>query len=300
MPFGDDVRWSWPVGGGLIAASLVVAMPFVSTRVAQHEDINRIYAGTGDLASRYWSDEANTFLLVNGPAYLAPADPTFLLGAEGATFLPDFINLGDWLRLNRYIGAGQADNRRAGDIIPASDDIFAVTHPALDRTTVNEYAQVAVVVRSHDDVNVILAGRQGFDAPAVDVPAGDFGNGVILERGILTQDRLPGMQAYRLELVWRVDETPPAHATVFAHLICDSQLVAQADGPPLGRVYPFSLWAAGERWHDFRYMSAASHEQSCLRAFVGLYDPATGDRLPVRTPSGDSADGVWIDLATDD
>jgi hypothetical protein len=118
-----------------------------------------------------------------------------------------------------------------------------------------------------------------FDPPA---PAGEplahFGNGVSL----LAAEGRSG-EAAAVTLTWQAGSAALAGpATVFVHLLDEAgQLVAQDDGPPLAGTYPFALWAAGQVVADARVL-----DRPGAAVLVGLYDPATGERLPAMDAAG--------------
>ncbi len=278
--FPTRPRLDWTIGLVGTAICLMVAVPFVRARMGQHRTIDTIYRDVGNIATGL-SPETR-LLLINGPAYLALHDSTFPLGAEGSTYLPDFINLGDWLALNDF-GIILADNRRADDLVPSTDLIFAVTHPVLDRSSLRGYAHVFMVVERDGELAAVQVGQR-METTILDEPRADFGNGIVLAAAYLNE-------TLRLELTWEVGEIT-APSAVFVHLLCDGRLVAQADGPPLGRAYPFELWMPGEQWHDYRYFDVpANQPHECLSVLVGLYDPISGDRFPIR-----ESDGIVVEL----
>ncbi len=95
-----------------------------------------------------------------------------------------------------------------------------------------------------------------------------------------------------VDLYWRVDGMLDADFTAFVHgLDTDGALVAQADGPPLAGLYPTSLWRPGQHLSD-RYTLPA--DDSIVTVAVGLYLPATGDRLPVTLDGQPLPDGRLI------
>ncbi len=87
-----------------------------------------------------------------------------------------------------------------------------------------------------------------------------------------------------LTLYWQAvgAETPLAY-TVFAHLLAaDGRLIGQHDGPPANGERPTTGWITGEYITDphairFREQDYTGPAQIA----VGLYDPATGARLPL-------------------
>ncbi len=89
----------------------------------------------------------------------------------------------------------------------------------------------------------------------------------------------------RLSLVWRVDAPPDGTPTVFVHgLAADGQLKAQADGLPAAGLLSFADMARpGQVLRETRFLSPGD---GLARVMVGLYDPASGERLPVQCAPG--------------
>jgi hypothetical protein len=95
-----------------------------------------------------------------------------------------------------------------------------------------------------------------------------------------------------LTAYWQVEESVEANLTVFAHLL-DSEdvLIAQADGYPLLGMLPFWLFEPGEVMRDVRHFDTVASGEYTVR--LGVWDPSTGERLPVETADGSS----WPDRA---
>jgi len=85
----------------------------------------------------------------------------------------------------------------------------------------------------------------------------------------------------RLTLYWQTSAPLDAEYTVFVHsLNAQGELVGQADGPPVANHYPTTVWRSGEIVQDSRLVPPGE------RYLVGLYDPATGERLPAFAADG--------------
>ncbi|MFN8474794.1 MAG: glycosyltransferase family 39 protein [Anaerolineae bacterium] len=98
-----------------------------------------------------------------------------------------------------------------------------------------------------------------------------------------------------LTLYWRAAGPLPADYTVFVHVGDSEPLVAQADAPPLAGHAPSANWRPGQTiadTHALRIRPDAAPGVYPVR--VGLYDPATGARLPVT----DGGVGDTTDLGT--
>lgn len=99
------------------------------------------------------------------------------------------------------------------------------------------------------------------------------GGSVLVERG----DVLP------LTLYWQMLRPVKKSYTVFTHLLDeDGQLRAQKDSVPVQGTYPTSEWVEGEVVEDsYRIAVASDVPPGHYQIEVGLYDAATGQRLPL-------------------
>jgi hypothetical protein len=102
-----------------------------------------------------------------------------------------------------------------------------------------------------------------------------------------------------LTLYWRpTDQAPPPYDySIYLHLLdADGNLIAQWDGVPLQKAYPTLFWRPGESLKDLwilRLPPEAPTGPASLR--IGIYDPLTGDRLPVVIDGVPSGDGITIE-----
>jgi hypothetical protein len=102
-------------------------------------------------------------------------------------------------------------------------------------------------------------------------------------------------RALRLTLYWRSDAQLPADYTTFVH-VRDATgqvtgqagtIVAQMDRPPADGAYPTSLWDPGEVIRDTVQVPISEQVPTgAYEIIVGLYDPATGQRLSMLDDSG--------------
>lgn len=102
-----------------------------------------------------------------------------------------------------------------------------------------------------------------------------------------------GQPALWLELSWSAAQPVGADYTVFVHLEENGQIVAQDDGPPGDGALPTSWWRPGDIIDDVHLVSLETPD-SGGRIIIGLYDPATLQRLAVLDesdrPTGDSVE----------
>jgi hypothetical protein len=90
----------------------------------------------------------------------------------------------------------------------------------------------------------------------------------------------PAQNRLDFQLAWRTDQSPPADYTVFAQLLdLENNLAASFDRPPLDGAYPTSTWLPGQTIIDPRHIPLQNVPAGEYRLIVGLYDPASQQRL---------------------
>lgn len=118
--------------------------------------------------------------------------------------------------------------------------------------------------------------------------AAEFGGQIRLTGYTLAAEDALTSRVLRLTTTWQA--LPPLAATntdylLFLHLLdSDGQRVAQADIPPAGPALPTSTWRTGHysTWeHPLRLAPGSNLSPGRYWLAVGLYNPATGQRLPV-------------------
>ena len=106
-----------------------------------------------------------------------------------------------------------------------------------------------------------------------------------------------------LTLYWRCDARLPADYTTFVHVRREDRKsaapVAQMDRPPAEGAYPTSLWDPGEVIRDVvRIPIPAQVPPGDYEIVVGLYEFATGVRLPAADAAGSRSPDDAISLTT--
>jgi len=114
--------------------------------------------------------------------------------------------------------------------------------------------------------------------------AARFGDAVELEGVWLIR-----AHALHLTLVWRaLADHPAVKAKVFVHLVDPSGgMVSQQDGVPVNWSRPFETWQVGEQILDVYVLPLPpGTDLNAVTLRIGLYDPATGQRLPAYNAAG--------------
>ena len=89
--------------------------------------------------------------------------------------------------------------------------------------------------------------------------------------------------SWPVTLAWRVvGETERSYAVTLQLLDANGRLVAQHDSPPADGAAPTSSWLAGEVVVDARVFALPALAPGRYTLIAALYDPITGERLPVR------------------
>jgi hypothetical protein len=103
-----------------------------------------------------------------------------------------------------------------------------------------------------------------------------------------------------LDLYWQAAVRPPADYTVFVHFLDEGgHLMAQADAPPQGGRYPTHWWDAGEVVLDRHEIALpANLAPGRYEIEIGLYVPASGERLRLAGNTGDSVDIGPLDVTS--
>lgn len=137
-----------------------------------------------------------------------------------------------------------------------------------------------------------LAEPVGDDRLDVAQVASRFEGGIVLSDYELLQQ--PGQLT--VLTVWTTEAEVGIEYTLFLHVYNEAGvLVAQADGPPVGGVWPTSLWRVGEQIVESRAVDLSGVATGTYVVRAGWYDPATGVRLGAVRFDGEA----WGDAAVE-
>ncbi|MBN1180544.1 MAG: hypothetical protein JXD18_15150 [Anaerolineae bacterium] len=147
-----------------------------------------------------------------------------------------------------------------------------VTQPEL-AAAVEEAGRVVALSPALDEMVVLAQRREAVPAPEC---LARFGDSACLSAARAeAQDGL-----LTIALTWQVEVPLPPATTVFVHVVdAGGALIAQADGDPLAGLIPLSsLNAADVALSETRLVTTPV---AASLIWVGLYDRATGERLPI-------------------
>jgi hypothetical protein len=169
---------------------------------------------------------------------------------------------------------------------------FPVT-PALDQPgTVDASLEVCV---QRMGVTITCAGLGSFPvmnyAPllALDQPPSNEAGATWDDRlELLGYDVAPATNGITFTLVWRTQQAPDVPLRRFVHIVDgEGTIIGQEDGAPGTTPVPMPYWRSGEIVID-QVVVTVPAGKTPAGAYVGLYDPVTGVRLPVRSAAGDA------------
>ncbi len=123
-----------------------------------------------------------------------------------------------------------------------------------------------------------------YQAPQVDTPVNtNIPNVGTLVGYSVIGDMTDRTQPFNLSLVWKADQASTASYTVFAQLISsDGRVLAQSDSLPANGARPTTGWRTGEYIVDDHTVTFhADASAGTAKLIVGLYDAATGQRVPI-------------------
>jgi hypothetical protein len=147
----------------------------------------------------------------------------------------------------------------------------------------------------------VVAPPRDFQLPTVQHPLDAVFAGKIALKGFdLTPSSPAPNGTLHVALYWQDLQTIPVGYTVFTHVLDSSQkIVAQVDNPPQRGAAPTTGWVPGQVIRDAYDLSLPAQLPSGpLTLEVGLYDPATGQRLTLS--AGGTGDHVDLSRLTEE
>lgn len=127
----------------------------------------------------------------------------------------------------------------------------------------------------------------------------DLGGVVRLLGYHLEKDSAHPGGTYRVTVYWLPQATTPIPYTVFVHLyVPGAGTVAQRDLYPGGGTYPTTVWVPGRPFVETFYLHLPPDAPTATGAqvLIGLYDEATGQRLPATGTNAGPPGTDWIEF----
>lgn len=285
----------WPIAGA--AFILATNWQFVRGRLADYTRITEPLEVIQEVMSGKPPNEG--VFVVNLPQWLAPPRNTFAVGAELVAMLGDHLFASEMVWEN-LPGEPAVYSVVSSDLLQKRDYPYGVH----DETALRGEAAASLPVRSDwagagSQVFIVSyeeAGPQTTHTGAfqpgkgVAAPLAYLGPYQLLEVSVTTcKDVVEATFAWR----WAFSESILPTASVFVQLLTDDgQLLAQADGPPLGLRSDLIELQPDWQIRDRRTIQVADPDRP-LSLLVGAYDYATGERFPAfdskQTPLQDKA-----------
>ena len=278
-------RMPWPRSAVLALLALLLFMPvrYVWSRVQLHV---RALAPVAQLVQALRAAPGARHLLVNPVMWLALDRQIYPIVHDGVVVLPEYHSPADLIALNSGAPV-QLDGVNfplvATEPLHHYYDVWGdVLFWEAMAERVRQYDRVWLMLYGDGPLQVVEAGQVLKAAPRT-APLAMFGGGAVR---LLSAQAVRSGSLLNLELVWQAQQ--PATAEIFVHgLDCAGKMLGQADGAALARMFPLWLWQAGEAVRDVRQIQLAdAPDNGCTQIAVGLFDPASGARLPAVDAAG--------------
>lgn len=222
-------------------------------------DREEVAPGQALFATLHWQGRAGS----------APTTATLALEQDGADLAAEVSPVGGRYPVERWQdGQAVVEHRRL--VVPPG----AAAGPATARLRIAgqeiEVGRVTLTAEAHL-----------FDPPPMEHELGvRFGEVAELLGYDLAQTEVTSGQPVTLTLYWRALEGAAANYAVFTHILAaDGHLVGQHDGPPAEGQRPTPGWLVDEIVIDRHPMAFREVYVGPAQIEVGLYDPATLDRV---------------------
>ncbi|MCB0197449.1 MAG: glycosyltransferase family 39 protein [Anaerolineae bacterium] len=193
----------------------------------------------------------------------------------------------DWRRSEVV---GEAYRFRVPAVALAGDYPMLVT--LIDTDTGQELSHMTLA-----DV-MVKAQDRNFTLPKDVIPVSAYVNDEIELVGYRLHDRfLKGRETFGLTLYWRSLDFADANYTVFVHAAGPDQSIrGQWDSVPVQGTSPTSGWLPGEIIEDhYEVLMGRDVPAWEYDIFVGMYDPITGERLPISSAKSPTSENrVWL------
>lgn len=279
--------------GALLTLALVLPpIPFIQCQLDLFSQATSLVRTVSRQAAA--APAGRELVYVNLPAFFISNDAhplgcpdSYPFVSTGVGVLPPYAQLQDFVRVN-----GGPDRPARGVVVAEYDPNWPPRYgDALPLDAVRDTVQHNQVYVFEIDTWSLrdLSAMWQPAAEPVQTPLATFGESLDLAGADVHEN--DGELAVTLQ--WHVRSAPATDLTAFVHVYDnEGKLLAQHDGPPgqngAATLYvPRSIWQAGDRIQDVHTIALdAPLPADGYTVAVGLYDPATVQRLPARSPDG--------------
>jgi hypothetical protein len=233
------------------------------------------------------ADPDDELLVVNFPSWLSPQTRRFAMGNHGVQIIPFYINIQELIYAHN-----DADHPalaiQFGNIRQPQPYYYGMLGEQVDYEGLHRYLKrggpVYLTRWAADEVDLTEVGRVRSEEFDPNAAVYTFGDAIRLQ---VTQSKNTDGEL-ALQFLWELDQPVTEDLTVFVHLYGpDGALLNQTDGYPIAGLAPFWLWDTGDMLSDRRLLKLPEVLSSeTMSLGIGVYNPATGERLPVVDAAG--------------
>lgn len=280
--FSSPQRW-WTKA---LAVAIIIGILVFNVNYVRHK-----MSMAATIAAPLWQavesakEQGNSasLLYVNVPGWVAPKEPTYSVGTEGLTFIPEYVRVQDFI----YVNSGTDPATKAVMFDPVKQEREIYLGDVGERLDWEGIAQeirqvdtVFLTTYSPDEMHIVEAGalERGDASHGDSTPQANFADAIWL----LDSDVVASEDNLTVKLWWSDQQTPDRDVTLFLHVYDEAgNLAAQGDGYPLLGLFPPRQWQTGEIVRDVRYINLPEDMGAkSYTVVLGWYDVSSGERLP--------------------
>jgi hypothetical protein len=269
VELGQVVRnvWGRRLIWGLLAGAIVIQnVAFLHRQRALLTSLNQVYQQILEAAQ----DKENEPLgFINVPDWLAYRTRTYPLITEGVVFVPPYSNVHEFVQVN--LAGRAADWAMFTPVLQDTEQAFGFSGDGLTWEHMRQFAvdHRTVWLTFYRDGEFVLkqVGAITANATSPPEPLVRFTDGPVIESASVHRVR---DGEWALTLIWWA--SGPVDGDIFVHVRdANHDVVAQVDGPALGRMVPIWLWQPGDRIYDIRYIDLPDNDGS-YTVQAGVYN----------------------------
>lgn len=282
--------WARGLASILLLATLAFSVVYVRQRMVLADAVGASLWQAAEAAEE--RGESASLLYVNVPAWVAPKTPTYRIGSEGLTFIPEYVRVQDSV----FVNTGVEPEIEAYMFDPVKREWTAYIgyagEPLAPEGLAAEIRQADAVYLMAYPAGTLQFVEAGGLEGAGRGPGDDVSGGAVARFGdqVLLVDSATELLDSELRVVlwWDVLAVPPGNVTAFLHVYDEAgQLVAQKDGVPLAGLFPPWAWQPGDRVRDVRLVTLPEDlAPGMYTVSVGWYNADSGERLPATNAQG--------------